>query len=113
MNTIEIEAAKKDLLFSKEDILKSLKEKIEEELAGAKDEQTLLAYNRLKAKIEKKDIPDLHVDWDRDVIHCYVFFADEFNFVECDVKDFWFSYDNCSHELFMEAFTSENVKEIV
>lgn len=110
MTNFEIEAVKQDLLFSKEDIIKYIKERIEE---INDDEKTLTAYKWLLGKVQKTDIPDLYADWDKENIHCYVFFSDSFNFVECDVKDFWFTYDNYSHELYLESFTSENEKEIL
>lgn len=109
MNDFEIKAAKQDLLFNKEDILRFLKSRLEE----VTDEKEKIAYEEILKRAEKKEFKEFSENFEKSVIHCYVFFVDDFCFVECDVKDFWFSYDNYSHELYLESFTSENEKEIL
>jgi hypothetical protein len=105
----EIKAAKRNLLFNKEDMIRYLKTLLEE----ATDSKEKIVYEDELDRLSKREIKPIHEDLEKDIVHCYIFDASEGMFYECDACDFTFEYDNNMHDLYLSYFTFKNEIAIV
>lgn len=108
-NDFEKIALKNTLLFSKEETVNYLKNYIK----NISNKTELSKCNELLEKVKKEKIKTIQENLDNGPIHCYIYNNEKYQVEEIVADGFHFTYDNNSHELYVESFTFEEPLSII
>lgn len=102
--SIEKELIKKEVLLSKEDILKKIKH-LEEDtsLTG----QEIDRISNLRDKLENTTIPRISLNLDNEKVDTYHIDLLDGSLYRGRLTEFFFEYDNNEHELYLSSFCTE------